>query len=163
MAYTLGDAQKQLRAGKLRDAGRALDYLISQDRSNSKLWYLRGLVSLRTKNYDYAHECFVHALELEKKAAYYKIRGMAHMEKYEFEDALEQFEAARALEENDTENYFYIALCHLFRNNPAAKTYLEKAYRHNSTKTKKMIRDFFETFFHSSGDAHRFLGKLNRL
>lgn len=161
---TVAEAQKLLRLGKVREAGTVVDVLLKTNKDNSELWYLRGLVSLRVKNYDYAHECFVHALEIEKKPAYYKIRGMSYMETYEFEDALTQFEEALNANKKDAEVYFYIALCYLFLNNPLAKSYLEKAYRQDDKKTKNLIKNFFEIFFRGEGALQKnILEKIKKL
>ena len=145
--YTLEEAKGLLNNNKLREAGTAFDMLLTNKKNQPDIWYLRGLVSLKLKNYTYAHECFTYAVELEKKAEYYKINGMAYMEQYDLEAALEAFEEGLAIEKKDPELYFYSALSCLFLNDTRAQNFLERAYALDRKKMKNMVKNFFDVFF----------------
>lgn len=145
--YTIEKARNLLNSEKFKDAAAALDTLLGRNRNNGELWYLRSLVSLKLKNYENAHECLERALWISKRAEYYKINGMAYMETYEFELAIEQFENAALLNKKDAGVFFYIAICHLFLNNPLGREYLEKAYILNKKKTGELIIKFYSMFF----------------
>ncbi len=144
---TLDQAKSLLNAERFKEAATALNTLIGKNKDNDELWYLRGLVSLKLKNYDNAHEYFEHALWINQKPAYYKIKGMAHMEMYEFEQALEQLEKAAELDKKDVSTFFYIAICYMFLNNQLGKEYLQRAYVLDKKKTKSLIKNFYSIFF----------------
>ena len=150
--YTLEEAKRLLNENKLAEAGAAFDILLADKRDQPDLWYLRGLVSLKVKNYPYAHDCFEQARTIKKKTDYYKINGMAYMEQYKLQEALEEFESALENEKKDPELYFYSALCCLFLNDNHAQNYFELAYALDKKKMKNMIKNFFEVFFR--GDTH---------
>ncbi len=145
--YSLEEAKKLLNENKLKEAGVAFDTLLTNKRDTPDLWYLRGLVSLKTKNYPFAHECFEYALAIQKRSEYYKINGMAFMEEYDLEAALEEFEGGLEIEKKDPELYFYSALCCLFLNDTRAKNFLEKAHTLDKKKMKNMVTNFFDIFF----------------
>lgn len=146
----IGQARSLLNAERYREAANVLNLLIGKNKGNDELWYLRGLVSLKLKNYENAQECFERALWLSKKAAYHKIRGMAYMETYELEAAIGEFESASLLDGRDAGIFFYIAVCHMFLNNPLGRDYLEKAYALNKKKTKELAGKFYMVFFNGN-------------
>ncbi len=145
--YNIEQAKDLLNSEQFKEAATALNSLIGKNKENDELWYLRGLVSLKLRNYEAAHECFEHALWINKKAEYFKVKGMAHMEMYEFEEAVEQFENAVQLNKKDASTFFYIAICYMFLKNPLGKENLEKAYFLDKKKTKTLIKNFYSIFF----------------
>ena len=144
---TIEKAKNLLNSGKFRETGALLNMLLGKDKNNDELWYLRGLVSLKLKNYETAQEYFERALWIKKRAEYYQIKGMAHMEMYEFEEAIDQFEKAAHIDEKNPSTFFYIALCYMFLNNPVGKEYMEKAYSISKKKTKELVKNFYSVFF----------------
>jgi tetratricopeptide (TPR) repeat protein len=141
----INDARSLIFAGKYREAGVLLDSLLKKEKENDELWYLRGIVSLKLKSYEHAHECFEHALWLNKKAEYYKIKGMAHMEMFELWEALSDFEAALKLDKNDATTYFLIAICYLLLGDERSEYYLKSAWKLNRKRTKTLLKNFYES------------------
>jgi len=130
-----------------RKAGNILDKLLAKKKDNPELWYTRGVLSLKLKNYDKAHECFEHAIMLERKAKYYKTKGMAHLELFEVDEALDSFENALMYEKKDPAIHFFLSVCYMLFNDPRGKEYMEKAYVIDSKKTKQMLKNFYQAFF----------------
>ena len=149
MGYTIEQARALLGSSKLKEAGKAIDSLLGKDKNNDELWYLRGIVSLRLKNYDNAHECFEQATWINKKSLYFKMMGLAHMEMYEFDDAVEDFEHALSLQKKDASLNFYLSVCYLFLNDLRGKKQLQVAYSIDKKKTKRLAEDFYTIFFKS--------------
>jgi len=141
-----GEAKALLAVGKYREAARVLDGLLRRNQENSELWYLRGLVSLKLKSYDNALECFERALALGKKSRYHQIKGMAHFEIFELDEAEQEFLKALALEPDDATTNFFLAMCYLFQDDPRSERYIAKAYKLNGRKTKQLLMNFY-TFF----------------
>jgi len=132
---------------KYREAGMLLDKLLSKVKDDPELWYTRGILSLKLKNYDKAHECFENAIMLENKAKYHKTKGMAHLEMFEVDEAVESFENALEQEKKDPSLYFFMSVCYMLLNDPRGKEYMERAYLVNPKKTKQLITNFYEAFF----------------
>ncbi len=83
----IDEAKTLVLQGRYKEAGSVLDRLLITLRDDDEAWYLRGIVFLKLKNYDGAQECFGHALILGKKSKYYQIKGMAHFELFEMDEA----------------------------------------------------------------------------
>ena len=132
---------------KYKEAGMLLDKLLSNVKDDPELWYTRGILSLKLKNYDMAHECFENAIMLESKAKYHKTKGMAHLEMFEVDEAVESFEKALKHEKKDSSVYFFMSVCYMLLNDPRGKEYMERAYLINPKKTKQLIANFYEAFF----------------
>jgi len=144
------EAKKLIISGKFRDASGILDRIIQKNRDDDTAWYLRGLVSLRLNNHDYAHECFEYAIANKRSADYFKVDGIAYMEMLELEQAIASFEQAIHLDNGDAELFVYLAICHILLNSPESRKYMEKAYLRDRKKTREMVRSFYSSIF--SGD-----------
>ncbi len=143
------EARKLISQGKLREASIFLDHSISKTHDNDDLWYLRAIVSLKLNNYDNAHECLEHAISIKTRAEYFKLIGMAHLEMFEVDHALEAFLKAAELDKKDAENYVYVAICLMLLDDPKSKEFVEKAYTRDKAKTKKMLKEFYSGFLAS--------------
>ncbi|NYZ74103.1 tetratricopeptide repeat protein [Candidatus Micrarchaeota archaeon] len=139
-------ARSLLMKQRYREAASLLDRLLPRDADNDELWYLRGMASLKMKNYDAAQECFGRALLLGRKSRYYQIKGMAHFEVFEMEEALDAFLEASALEPDDPTTNFFLAMCYLFLDDPRSDAYIRKAYDLNKKKTKQLLLNFYTLF-----------------
>ncbi len=139
-------ARSLLAKQRYREAAHLLDLLLPRDADNDELWYLRGMASLKMKNYDAAQECFGRALILGKKSRYYQIKGMAHFEVFEMEDARDAFLEAAAMEPDDPTTNFFLAMCYLFLDDPRSDDYIRKAYAANRKKTKQLLLNFYTLF-----------------
>ena len=131
---------------KYKEAGSLIDKLIRKKETH-ELWYLRGLVSLKTKNYDYAIDCFDRALMLKKHFLYFRMKGVARMERFELEEAVGDFDMALAIVPDDHLSNFYAAICYMFLDNMKSAKYLRKAYSLNKKKTKELLNNFYIMFF----------------
>lgn len=140
------EARRLISHGKLREAAVFLDYSIAKMPNNDDLWYLRAIVSLKLNNYDNAHECLEHAVSIRKNSEYFKLIGMAHLELFELNHALEAFLNAIEFDKKDAENYVYSAICLVMLDDPNSKAFIEKAYTRDKAKTKKMLKEFYACF-----------------
>jgi len=140
------DAKDLISKKRFREAGALLDKMLRTKESDT-LWYLRGLVSLKMRSYDSAIEAFEKASMLRKRSLYFRMKGISRMELFELEDALEDFEAALALDPNDHLSNFYSAICCMFLDDPDSAKYLRRAYQLNREKTKLLLNNFYIMFF----------------
>ncbi|MDD5023184.1 MAG: hypothetical protein PHU63_03380 [Candidatus ainarchaeum sp.] len=140
---SLIDRKEYLAAGKLADQE------LSKNNKNHYFWYLRGIISLKRKNYPYSLECFENAIQLKKEYEYFLAKGITYFEMFEFEEAILEFENALSLKK-DAEVYFYLSLCHMFIGTAESKEYMETAYLKNKKKTKELIRLFYNDVLRKS-------------
>ncbi len=139
----INDAKALIKEKKYKKAIEMLDNLLSNDRKNSEIWYLKGIASVKLRNYDNAYEHFGNAIEIHKKPEYYRMNGIAHFEVFEVEDAIENFKRAVALDGNDVVSLFFISMGYLFLDDPRAEEYMKTAKEVNSKKTKQLLKNFF--------------------
>jgi tetratricopeptide (TPR) repeat protein len=143
---------------RYRDAGKVLDERLRQGRDDDQLWYLRGVVSLKLKSYDSAQEYFERALFIRKKPDYFRMKGMAHFEIFELEEAIEAFTDALALAPKDVESEFFIAICYMLMDDPRSDTHLKNARKLDSRRTGQLLSNFYSFFIANDprvGDAQK--------
>lgn len=140
-------AKKLILSKNYPEALKLLNKEIARNSENPDAWYYKAIISLRLKNYDNAHEFLEHAIALKNRPEYYKLMGVAHMEIYEIENAIADFQKAIALDKKDFAIYFFIAICYLFINDPRSKGYLQTAYLLDKKKTKEFAKSFYNAFF----------------
>lgn len=148
------DVQALINQGKYSEAHEALGRMEESDRK----YFLKGMVALRQKNYDAAQEFFYRAAELSGKPEYYKMMGIAHLEIFEVEEALEDFREAVALDENDASTHFFIAIAYLFLDSPLSKEHMRRAREIDEKKTRQLLRNFYTLFIKddpSASDAQK--------
>jgi tetratricopeptide (TPR) repeat protein len=139
-------ARSLLRELKFKEAAAVLDRLILTDSGNDELWYLRGVISLKMRNYDAAQDCFERALLLGRQSRYYQIKGMAHFELFEIEKAVEAFNEALEIEPDDPTTNFFLAICYLFLDDPRSDSHIKKARNLDGKKTKQLLLNFYSLF-----------------
>lgn len=139
-------ARSLLSEHKYKEAAELLDRLLLSQGGKDELWYLRGVASLKLRNYDAAQECFERALVLGRKSRYYQIKGMAHFELFELEEAVEAFMSALSLEPDDATTNFFLAICMLFLDDPRSDGYIRRAHAIDARKTRQLLLNFY-TFF----------------
>ncbi|MEW6723084.1 MAG: tetratricopeptide repeat protein [Candidatus Micrarchaeota archaeon] len=138
-------AKDLLSRQKYLEAAGVLDRLLIAEPERDELWYLRGVVSLKLRNYDAAQECFERALILGRKSRYYQVKGMAHFELFEMEEAAEAFRSALELEDDPTTNFF-LSMCYLFMDDPRSDDHMRKAKKSDSKKTSQLLLNFYTLF-----------------
>lgn len=146
----IGEARRYISQEAYAKAARLLDRMLGQDKENSELWYLRGLVSLKTRHYPAAIEAFERAAWIRPKAEYWKMQGVAHMESCELEDAIGCFQRVLRHDKQDVQAYIFTAICHMFLNDPAARGYVQRAYLVDRVKTRQLLQEFYGIFFKSN-------------
>ncbi len=139
-------AKALLRDLKYREAAAALDRLLLAEPKNDELWYLRGVISLKMRNYDAAVECFERALLLGPQSRYFQIKGMAHFELFEIEKAVEAFTEALRIEPDEPTTNFFLALCYLFLDDPRSDAHIRKARMLDGRKTRQLLLNFYSLF-----------------
>jgi tetratricopeptide (TPR) repeat protein len=147
----LEEAKALLGAQKYKEAAEALDRMLLISPGKDELWYMRGIVSLKMRSYDAAQDCFERALMLGRKSKYYQIKGMAHFELFEMEEAVEAFREALAIEPEDPTTNFFLAMCYLFLDDPKADDHIRKARSQDGKKTKQLLLNFYALFL--KGDS----------
>jgi tetratricopeptide (TPR) repeat protein len=131
---------------RYREAAGALDRMLAADSGRDELWYLRGIVSLKMKNYDAALECFERALMLGRRSRYYQIKGMAHFELFEMDRAVEAFGEALAIEPRDATTNFFLAICYMFLDDPRSDEHIRRARELDSRRTRQLLLNFYTLF-----------------
>ncbi len=143
---------------RYRDAGRRLDDMLRQDGDSDELWYLRGVVSLKLRSYDSAQEYFGRALFIRKKAGYYRMKGMAHFEIFELEEAVEAFLSALAIDPKDVESEFFAGICCMLMDDAGAAEHLERARKLDARRTAQLLSNFYSFFIEKdprAGEAQK--------
>lgn len=144
----MGDYQainSLIEKGAYKEASHSLDVQLRDVRNDDYLWYLRGLVSLRLKNYEFAHECFLRAIAINPKHIYHKMNGLAHLEQFELDGANESL--LKAQDGADAGAYVFLAISYILSDTPGSGVLLKKAYSINRPKTVQILSYFYNTFF----------------
>ncbi|MFH1221582.1 MAG: tetratricopeptide repeat protein [Candidatus Micrarchaeota archaeon] len=139
-----------LAKGKYKDAGVLLDSYLLEDRNNAVAWYLVGILAMKLKNYELAHEHFERALTVKRLPECLLFDGLAYMEMLEIEPAKAKFGEYLAVNPNDAEANFYMAICYLLQGNPLSGQYIKKAHTVDKEKTLRLLRDFFREVIESN-------------
>lgn len=140
-------AKKLITDKRYAEANRIINKMLSEQRENDELWYLKGILLLKLGEYDAAMESFREALWIEKKPEYFKMQGMTNFELFELEDAIKNFQEAITLDKKDAVSHFFIALCYMFLDDPKSQEYVKKAYKLNKKRTTELVRNFYQVFF----------------
>ncbi len=140
------EAKSLLSRQKYREAGAMLERLIARGRGNDELLYLRGMCSLKLKNYDLALDYFERALVAKPRSKYHLIKGMAHFEIFDMREAQEEFKRSLAMEPEDPVAHFFLSLCYLFQDDPRSTKHLKIAYEKDSKRTKQLLMNFYSLF-----------------
>lgn len=136
------DVQAFINQGKYKEAFTALDRMKDGERK----FFLKGIIALKQKNYDVAQEFFYQATEISEKPEYFRMMGIAHLEIFEMDNALEDFKKAITLDENDVASHFFISISYLFMDNPRAEEHMRRARSLDEKKTKQLLRNFYTLF-----------------
>jgi len=147
---TIEAAKSLLSSGKYIEAAELLDSMISKKPESDRLWYLRGIASLKAGNHRGAQQSFIKAAFIRKRADYYRMMGIAHMEIFELEDAIYAFQTAFELDKKDVLSAFFLAVCYTFFDSPKAVEYIKKANKIDKKKTKQLLNNFYAAFFGGS-------------
>ncbi|MFH1785263.1 MAG: tetratricopeptide repeat protein [Candidatus Micrarchaeota archaeon] len=140
------EARNLLSQQKYKEAALMLDRTMPNNKNKDEFWYLRGVVSLKLKNYDAAQEFFDRALAVEKKSKYYQIKGMAYFELFEIDEAVDAFLSALALEPDNATINFFLSISYLFLDDPRSEQYIRKAYTADMKKTRQLLLNFYTVF-----------------
>lgn len=142
----LEEARSLVSQQRYKDAAASIDRLLMDNPDEPELWYLRGVISLKSRNYDAAQECFERALLLGKKSKYYQVKGMAHFELFEIDEAVAAFGEALAIEPNDATTNFFLSICYMLKDDPRAEDFIKKARAADQKKTAQLLLNFYTLF-----------------
>jgi tetratricopeptide (TPR) repeat protein len=137
---------KKLSAGKVDAVRKLASSKLKANHDDPEGWFLMGMVSHEKGNEGYALECFERALFLKRTEKYHKAKSMSHMGLFEFEDAADELKSALEFRK-DAESHFMLYVALLFLNDNDAEEHLAAANRINPAKTRKKLREFFNSFF----------------
>lgn len=129
---------------KYEEAATLLDKILPKQKT-PELYYLRGIISMRLKNYDYAIECLERAMvEGGDKKEILRAMASAYIEQGKFLQAKEHLEQ---IDKKDVDAYFLLAISSIFLNDPiSAKEYMNLAYLRNRERTKELLEHFYSVF-----------------
>ena len=144
--HELGTVRNLLAAGKYREAERILNRLLKENRDNDELWYFLGILAAKLNNHDSAQEYLERAITLKKKPEYLWFRGMAYMEIFEIEQAIEAFEELLKIDAKNIDANFFLSICYLLLDDSRSEKYLKMAYELDKRKTKRLLKNFFDVF-----------------
>jgi len=161
-------ARQYLSEGRYKEAMSLLDLMLSKEKGNDELWYLRGVVSLKLKSYDAAMEYFERALSIRQRAEYHRIRGMAQLEVFEIDEAIESFDAALGLDPKDPTSRFFLAVCFMMMDDPRAADHLKSAIAADPKRTRQLLMNFYTMMFDkdrtvSESDKKRMQDKIRSI
>lgn len=139
-------AKDMLASGKYREAGRVLNRLLRKNRENDELWYFLGVLAVKLKNYELAHEYLERAVSINKKPEYLWFSGMAYMETLEIDEAIDTFEEVLKIDKRSVDANFFLAICYLLLDDPESERYIKAAYDIDKKKTKQLLKNFFQVF-----------------
>jgi len=132
-----------LAKGKYKEANKILNDYLLKNKNDEAAWYLLGVIAMRMKNYELAHEHFERSVSIKKSCDALLFDGLAYLEMLETEPAKRRFFSCLELEPNNQEANFYLAVCYLLEGNPLSATYIRKAYKADKSKTISMLKEFF--------------------
>ncbi len=138
-------ARQLIAQGHYREAKDIVDDLIRQ-KEDDELYYLRGIISLKMKNYDSAQEYFERALTISNKAIYHRTIAMAYFELFDIENAIDAFKESLKLDPQDHTSNFFLALSYMLIDNPTSTEFLKRAYAINPKKTQTLLYRFYDLF-----------------
>jgi len=146
-------AKNLMAGGKYKEAGNVLNRLLQKNRDNDELWYFLGILAVKLKNYESAHEYLERALSIRKKPEYLWFMGMTYMETLELDAAIEAFEDLLRIDSKNVNANFFLSICYLLLDDPTSERYMKKAYTLDKNKTKQLLKNFFHAFASKSPDV----------
>lgn len=132
-----------LAKGKYNEAGDVLNDFVVREKNNDTAWYLLGILAMKLRNYDLAHEHFERAIMIRKKPEYLMFDGLAYLEMLDVEEAQERFTEYLDNYGDNPEVNFYLAICYLLQGDPRTNEQMKKAYGADKKKTIRMLNEFF--------------------
>lgn len=138
---------------RYREAGSALDSLLMRRKDSDELWYLRGVVSLKLKGYGSAQECFERAISIRERPEYYRMKGIAHFEIFELDEAADAFLRALALKPKDAESEFFAAMCYMLMDDARATAHMKRAQELDARRTGQLLANFYSFFIEKDPGA----------
>ena len=104
MSKIFEEAYKFHSDGQLTKAKDLYLELLQEDDTNSKVWYLLGMLYLQAKEYSESENCLKKAIDLEPKLAYLENLAKLYLEKGDYDLTISIYEV---LLKNRSENYEY--------------------------------------------------------
>ncbi len=126
------------------EAGRILNDFVVSEKNNDTAWYLLGILAMKLKSYDLAHEYFEKAMMIKKKPEYIMFDGLAYLELLDVDEAAERFTEYIENYGDSPEINFYLAVCYLLQGDPRSSEQIKKAYDADKKKTTKLLAEFFK-------------------
>lgn len=128
---------------KYREAKKILDSYALKNKQDETVWYLLGIIAMRMKNYELAHEHFERSISIRKNRDSLLLDGLAYLEMLDTESAKNRFISFLEIEPGNQEANFYLGICYLLEGNQISSEYIKKAYEANKRRTAVMLNDFF--------------------
>jgi len=132
-----------LAKGKYIEAGEILNDFVVREKNNDVAWYLLGILAMKLRNYNLAHEHFERALMIRKKPEYIMFDGLAYLELLDVEEAEERFSEYLDKYGDYPEVNFYLGICYLLQGDPRSNEQIKKAYDADKKKTTRLLSEFF--------------------
>jgi len=132
-----------LAKGKYNEAGEILNHFVEREKDNDIAWYLLGILAMKLKNYNLAHEHFERALMIKKRPEYVMFDGLAYLELLDVEEAEGRFSEYLSKYGDKPEVNFYLGVCYLLQGDPRSNEQIKKAYAADKKRTIRMLNEFF--------------------
>ncbi|MBI5227283.1 tetratricopeptide repeat protein [Candidatus Micrarchaeota archaeon] len=138
-------ARQLIAQGQYKEAKELIEDLLREN-DDDELYYLRGIISLKMKNYESAQSYFTRAMIIDNKALYHRTSAMAYFEIFDIHSAIEAFRRSLQLDSQDHTANFFLALSYMLVDEPTSSEYLKRAYAINPKKTQQLLFRFYELF-----------------
>ncbi len=135
-----------LRAGRIREMRARAKEMLRKDKLDPEAWFMLGMAAQHDGQKNHALECFERALYVKPDPKYHRAKASVHMESFEFEEALEDLQAALDLKE-DADSLFLLAVCLVFLDSPDAGMHMKRARKKDAKRTNGLLQEFFLKFF----------------
>ncbi|MBN2002325.1 MAG: tetratricopeptide repeat protein [Anaerolineae bacterium] len=107
--------QAQIDSGEFATARTNLEQLVASDNTNAEAYFLLGLACFNLQDYQKAREFFARSMELDpgRTAAVHHNLGALAYQTGEMDTAVQEFQAALAIDPNDADSHYQLGATYL--------------------------------------------------
>ncbi len=137
--------------GDLKNAEILVKEALRKNKMNGKAWFLRGLISLKRGEFDYAIEAINLAIAFKYVDDYvYRALGYAYFNRLDLNEALKSFSK---VVDKEVDDYFMIAAVYMLLHDPkSAREFINMAYEQDPKRTKELLIEFYRTFIRPANE-----------
>ncbi len=158
---SIKQARELLEKGDYKQAAEAIDELLRAKKDDDRLWYMRAVAAIKLKSYDSAQECLLQAIILKDRPEYRRLKGMAYLEIFELENAIEEFKKAIKLKPADAGTHFFLFLAYAMMDDPRAADHLRQALKLDPKAARELLENTYSIFVEN--DPHLSAAQKNKI